>query len=44
MPQSVYDLDILVDTTSIYCRDIVRTIAPYVGRDVNFQMPVMKMK
>ncbi len=39
IPQTVYDLDVLVDTTSVHYRDIVRTIIPRIGKDLDFSTP-----
>ncbi|HET6401963.1 MAG TPA: hypothetical protein VFH95_11260 [Candidatus Kapabacteria bacterium] len=39
LPQSIYDLDLLADTTSPHYRDIVNTIVPRIGHDSNFERP-----
>ncbi len=44
MPQTIYDLDILVDTTSPRYPDIYRTLVPRIGHDPDFKAPVMNMK
>jgi len=44
MPQTIYDLDLLADTTSPHYRDIVNTIVPRIGHDIDFEKPVQSIK
>jgi hypothetical protein len=44
MPQTIYDLDILVDTNSVHYPDIYHTLVPRIGKDPDFKAAVMNMK
>ena len=44
MPQTIYDLDLLADTTSPHYRDIVNTIAPRIGHDPDFLPPIESIR
>jgi hypothetical protein len=44
IPQAVYDLNVLADTTSPHYRDIVNTLVPRIGRDPDFREAVRCMR
>jgi hypothetical protein len=44
IPQTVYDLDIFVDTLSPHYRDIVNTLVPRIGHDSDFLAPARCVK
>ncbi len=44
IPQTVYDLNVLADTTSPHYPDIVNTLVPRIGKDPDFLPPVTKIR
>jgi arabinofuranosyltransferase len=44
MPQTIYDLDLLADTTSVFYPDLLKTIVSRIGKDSDFLPPAVTMK